>query len=193
MSISKSQRLTRVALFAALTAAGAYIAVPLPFTPVPLTLQLLFPLLGGLVLGPRDGALSQIVYIGMGAVGIPVFAAGTGGFGVLLGPTGGYLWGFVAAAAVTGALESWLAGRGLPAGRRGTLAVIAGLAVVYALGVGQLAVVADLDIYRAVALGLIPYIGLDSVKAVVAIVVWQAVRRAVPGMRHALSQSRKSI
>ncbi len=78
-----------VGLFAALTAVGAYVAVPLPFSPVPVTLQTLFVYLSGLVLGGRRGALSQLVYLLLGASGIPVFAGGRGGVGVIFGPTGG--------------------------------------------------------------------------------------------------------
>ncbi len=84
------------ALFAALTAVGAHVYVPLPLVPV--TLQTLFVYLAGAFSGGGRGALSQLAYVLMGLAGLPVFAEGMSGFGVLLGPTGGYLMGFIAGA-----------------------------------------------------------------------------------------------
>ena len=90
-------------LFGAGTAAGAYLIIPLP--PVPITLQTLFVWgLAGALLGARLGALSQLVYLLIGIIGLPVFAGGKAGLGVLFGPTGGYLIGFVAGAWVIGTL-----------------------------------------------------------------------------------------
>jgi biotin transport system substrate-specific component len=88
------------ALFGALTAIGAFIVIPLQ--PVPITLQSLFTCLAGILLGSSVGAMSQIVYVLLGIIGLPVFAGGKAGIGVLLGPTGGYLLGFIAAALVIG-------------------------------------------------------------------------------------------
>ena len=90
------------ALFAALTAAVAWFKIPLPFTPVPITLQTLIVLLSGAMLGSYYGALSMIIYIAVGAIGLPVFAGGASGIGVLLGPTGGYLFSYPIAAYVIG-------------------------------------------------------------------------------------------
>ena len=92
--------MTRVALMAAVTAVAAQIAVPIP--PVPFTLQVLAVILSGLLLGPRYGALAQAIYVLVGAVGVPVFAEFSGGLGVILGPTGGYLVSYPIAAAVAG-------------------------------------------------------------------------------------------
>ncbi|MFQ5769363.1 MAG: biotin transporter BioY, partial [bacterium] len=88
-------------LFAALTAAGAFIKIPLPY--VPITLQTFFVLLAGLVLGPKFGALSQIIYLAVGLLGVPIFAHG-GGPGYILQPTFGYLLGYPIAAFVIGLL-----------------------------------------------------------------------------------------
>jgi len=88
--------------FALLTVIGAKIRVPLPFTPVPGTLQTIPVLLAGILLGARAGASSQILYLSLGMAGIPVFALAGAGPAYLLGPTGGFLPGFVAAAFVTG-------------------------------------------------------------------------------------------
>lgn len=90
------------ALFAALTAAVAWFKIPLPFTPVPITLQTLAVLLSGAMLGSYYGALSMIVYLALGAIGLPVFAGGSSGIGALLGPTGGYLFSYPIAAFAVG-------------------------------------------------------------------------------------------
>jgi biotin transport system substrate-specific component len=98
----KASTMARVALMAALAAVGAQIAIPLPFSPVPFTLQVPAVILSGLLLGSRHGALSQIVYLLLGAAGAPVFAQFSGGFAHLVGPTGGYLLSYPLAAAVAG-------------------------------------------------------------------------------------------
>src|SRR5215216_5325541 len=94
--------MARAALMAAVTAVAAQITIPLPFSPVPFTLQVLAVILSGLLLGPRHGALAQAIYILVGAVGAPVFAGFSGGLGVILGPTGGYIVSYPIAAALAG-------------------------------------------------------------------------------------------
>ncbi len=93
------------ALFAALTAAVSPIKIPLGFTPVPITLQTLMVLLSGALLGANLGALSQFLYVLVGALGLPVFAGGSSGFGALFGPTGGYLISYPIAAYVVGLIK----------------------------------------------------------------------------------------
>lgn len=133
------RRAVAVAAFAALTALGARLSVPLPGTPVPFTLQPVAVLLAGLLLGPAAGAASQFTYLAAGAAGLPVFAAG-GGLAYLGGPTGGYLMAFPVAAAVAG----WIVGDpgGCPLVRR-TLRIatasVAGLAVLHLGGASWLA------------------------------------------------------
>ncbi len=97
-------RTAGVITFAALTCLGAFIRIPLPFTPVPITLQTFFVLLSGALLGKKYGSYSQILYVTIGSFGLPVFSGGGGGLLYLLGPTGGYLVGFAAASFVTGFL-----------------------------------------------------------------------------------------
>lgn len=92
----------QAALFTALTAVGALISVPLPFTPVPATLATLAALLSGALLGPKYGVLSQLVYLLLGAAGAPVFHNFTGGAGIIIGPTGGFIFGYIALALITG-------------------------------------------------------------------------------------------
>ncbi|MBU1291753.1 biotin transporter BioY, partial [bacterium] len=92
--------MTLVSLFAALTAVGAFISIPI--YPVPLTLQTLFTLLAGMTLGSVMGTSSQIIYVMLGVIGLPVFAGFKAGIGILFGPTGGFLFGFIICAFIVG-------------------------------------------------------------------------------------------
>ncbi len=121
----------QVVLFAALTAIGAQVEIP--HAPVPFTLQTLFVLLSGAILGPRLGALSMLAYLGAGAAGLPVFASFGFGFARLLGPTGGYLLAFPAAAFIVGALRGER-----PTFTRLALPMAAALVVIFACGTIQL-------------------------------------------------------
>lgn len=174
--------LARAAVAAALTAALAQIAIPLPFTPVPVTLQVLGVLLAGIALPPAPAALSQAAYVALGAAGLPVFAGFNGGAHHLVGPTGGYLWGFVVAAPLTSALYRWLrrrTGQALSSVGAAVAACAAGVAAIYALGVTQLAAVLGVTWQRAVMLGAAPFIAVDLAKAAAAAVVGPAVERAL--------------
>ncbi len=121
-----------IAMFAALTAIGAFIKVPLPV--VPFTLQIVFVFLAGCLLGSRDGLLSQIVYIGIGLVGMPVFTQG-GGITYILQPTFGYLIGFAAAAFLIGLIIERVE---TPTKKHFIGANIIGLLVIYGIAVPYL-------------------------------------------------------
>ena len=99
---NKLKGMVFAALFAALTGAVAWFKIPLPFTPVPITLQTLMVLLSGAMLGAYYGALAMVLYLTVGSIGLPVFAGGSSGVGALLGPTGGYLFSYPLAAFVIG-------------------------------------------------------------------------------------------
>jgi biotin transport system substrate-specific component len=158
-------------LFGAGTTAGAYIIIPLP--PVPITLQTLFVGLAGALLGARLGALSQVIYLLIGIIGLPVFNGGKAGLGVLLGPTGGYLIGFVAGAWVIGALVNL---KKSPGFAWTVAALVAGTLVVYLLGVAQLCVVAKLSLNKAIAVGVLPFLIGDLVKILATAFVVQKIR-----------------
>lgn len=165
------------AAFAALIAAGAFVSIPLPFSPVPLTLQTLFVLLVGLALPPRWAAIPPMIYLGVGAVGLPVFSAGTAGIGPLLGPTGGYLIGFLPATVVTSLVSQ--AGTGTSV-RRDVLAATLGTAIVYALGVTRLALTPAVSLSDALLTGLLPFLPGDVLKIAAAVVSIRAVRTYLP-------------
>lgn len=140
-------------------AISALIQIRLPFTPVPITAQTLAVLLIGALLGSRRGGLTLLAYLGEGFAGLPVFSGGGFGLAHLLGPTGGYLFGFVAAAFLVG----WVAERGWD--RRPVTAFAAmtfGNLVIYAFGVGWLAGMVGLS--QALALGAAPFVLGDLLK-----------------------------
>jgi biotin transport system substrate-specific component len=173
--------LALAAMGASLIAVLSWISLPLGFTPVPLTLQTLGVLLVGGLLGMRWGVASVAVFLLLGMVGLPVFHGGTSGPGILVGPTGGYLLGFLPAALVMG-LFAWLAtGR---AARTNVALLGAGTLLatgcVYLLGVPWLSLITGLSGREAVAAGLLPFIPGDLIKAGLAVVLLRAIVPARP-------------
>lgn len=163
MPVRSTTELAHVALFAALIGLGALVSVPF-FGPVPFTLQPLGVLLAGMILGPRLGPVSVVVYLMLGLVA-PVYASGQAGVAVLVGPTGGYLAGFAVAAWLTGRI----AHAGPPSFVRFTSAGLAGLVPVYALGAAWLAWHLEIaDGWGIMVAGVLPFIPLDALKALVA-------------------------
>ncbi len=157
-------------LMAALTAAGAYIAIPIG--PVPIVLQNLFVMLAGLLLGSRWGFISIAVYLLAGAVGLPVFAGGTGGIGKFIGPTGGYLAGFAIAAFLIGTISE----KGKNSIITDIIAMIIGTVVIYAVGITWLKVVTGMDFIKALNVGMLPFIPGDLIKIAAAIPIARAIR-----------------
>ncbi|MCL4300317.1 MAG: biotin transporter BioY [Anaerolineae bacterium] len=165
-----------VVVFSALIALSAQIAIPLPFTPVPITMQTLTVLLTGLLLGSRLGMATLITYLVEGVMGLPVFTQWGSGVAHLLGPTGGYLIGFVLAAGLVG----FLAERGWDRQVWTTLlAMILGNLVIYTFGVTWLSTF--LGVERAIAGGMLPFLVGDAVKIALAMVAlpggWALLRR----------------
>ena len=174
--------MTRAALMAAVTAVAAQINVPL--FPVPFTLQVFAVILSGLLLGPRYGAIAQAIYVLIGAVGAPVFAQFSGGLGVVLGPTGGYLVSYPLAAAIAGLA----AGAARSATRSRALLICyllgcAGLAVIYAVGATWLAVVTDLPLTVALTQGVLIFVPFDLIKVALAALVAVAAAPAIAPSR----------
>lgn len=154
----------------------AQIAIPLPFTPVPITGQTFGVLLVGTMLGAKRGALSAVFYLLEGAMGLPVFAGFKGGLPHLLGPTGGYLFGFIATAYVVG----YLAERGWDRGVLKTaLIMLVGNTVTYLFGLSWLSYFVGIS--NVFALGFIPFLIGDVLKIIVLMItmplVWRIVRQ----------------
>lgn len=156
-----ARRVLAIAVGALLMTLAARVALPVPGTAVPLTLQDLTALALGGVLGPVAGAGALVAYLGLGAMGLPVFAGGGGTLAYLLGPTGGYLMAFPLAAWTAGALS----GRVSPA--RALLGAMCGMVVIHAGGVAWLALQTG-DGSAALRLGSLPFVATGLVKAALA-------------------------
>ena len=143
------------ALLAALVAAGAFVHIPLG--PVPISLQTMFVLLCGQVLGPRQGMLAVGLYLLAGFAGLPVFAGGASGLAHLFGPTGGDLLGFVPCAGLAGMALWRKPGNEAPRWRALAGWGLLGLLALYGLGVPRLAMVLDVGLGKALAVGLAPF------------------------------------
>ena len=175
-SVASINRLVWTALLAALTAVGAHIQFPIG--PVPFSLQTFFIMLCGLILGPVRGPVAVLLYIAAGLLGLPVFSKGSSGFAHLLGPTGGFLLGFVFQAAIYGLAPRrpqdglpgelpWL--RGIGFGLLGTL-------VLFTPGVLRLASIMNTDLAKAAMVGFVPFIPSDLIKMTLAIACYRHLR-----------------
>jgi biotin transport system substrate-specific component len=176
--MSGAIRACAVLFVTVLTIIAAQVSIPLPFTPVPFTLQPMIVLLGGAALGARLGASAQVLYLAAGLAGLPVFAASPllpQGFARLLGPTGGYLMIYPLAAFVAGYLAERRFDRRY---LRSVVAMGAGLAVVFASGLSWLAWGAPhAGLSAALASGLYPFLPADILKVFVAAAVLPAAWR----------------
>ena len=162
------------ALFTSLIILGAYISVPMPEGLPPFVLTVFFLLLGGLILGPLWGTSAGLIYLALGALGMGVFAGGLGGFGHIMGPTGGFLLGYPAALLVTGLL----ADRKNYDPLRSILAVVAGIIALYAVGLPwlQISLPAKFANLWTVTLAMSPYMLGDLIKAIAAVGIVTALK-----------------
>ena len=177
--------MTRVALMAAVTAVAAQIAIPLPFSGIPFTMQVLAVVLSGFLLGPRYGALAMGIYLLVGAIGVPVFAQFQGGLGHILGPPGGYLVSYPMAAALAG-LAAPIAAANAVRSRALAFSFVAGtagLVAIYGLGMTWLMVVSQLPLAVAFAQGVLPFVVLDLIKVGLAALVAVATAPAIATSR----------
>jgi len=158
-------KLTMSALFTALTAVLAQFAIPLPFSPVPLTGQVMGILLAGNILGKRAGLLSVTAYLLLGAAGAPVFSLARGGVHMLTGPSGGYLWGFLPAVYIVGLLTEKTGRSSLV---NNAVFMLAALIIIYFCGALQLGLIMGYSPYQALIVGVVPFIPLDLFKVFLA-------------------------
>jgi len=157
-------------IMASLMAVGAYIAIPVG--PVPIVLQNLFVMLAALLLGRRWGFISVCVYLLAGAVGLPVFAGGTGGLGKFVGPTGGYLIGFALAAYCIGTISEKGKGNIII----DVAAMIIGTIIIYAVGVSWLKIVTGISLTKSISVGMLPFLLGDALKIAAAVPIAKALR-----------------
>jgi biotin transport system substrate-specific component len=161
---------------AAFVGLAAQIAIPLPFTPVPLTLQTFAVLLTGAALGSMRGALAMALYAVVGVLGVPWFAEGSSGFAA---PSFGYILGFIAAAFIVGRIAEGGATRSV--GRSAGLMVVGNL-VIYAIGATWLKFALGVDFATAIALGVTPFLIGDAIKLAAAAgllpLTWRGLKKA---------------
>ena len=171
------RKLVYVSLFAALTAAAAFLRLPLGMVSV--TAQFLITAMAGAVLGAKWGAISQAVYVALGLLGLPIFTMG-GGFGYVLQPTFGFLLGLIPAA--------WVIGRVADehtTPHRMALACLAGLAVLYVVGLPYMALIlngylhSNFSFGKLLMVGCVPFLPFDAVKVILAAIVCPAVQRGL--------------
>ena len=164
-----------VLFFVLATTLGAYVRIPVAGSPVPITLQTLFVMLSGAVLGKRLGSFSQLCYLVLGAAGLPIFQGYSFGASYLLGPTGGYIVGFLFAA--------YLIGRMTKTGNKGTAFVMASFTaaslVIYAFGILWLTFLYRIGIAKAFSIGVLPFIPGDILKVIFAAFIYSKISRRV--------------
>ena len=174
MNISQNLHMTVYAsLFAALISVGAYLSIPIG--PVPIVLQNLFVLLAGLLLGSRWGFATVSVYLLAGAVGLPVFAGGLGGIGRILGPTGGYLIGYLPAVWLIGIIsEKWG-----PRAVFDVFAMVLGSIIIYVSGVAWLKTLTGMTMMKTLAVGVFPFLLGDALKIAAAVPIARVLRAVI--------------
>jgi biotin transport system substrate-specific component len=167
-TLSQDRRLAAAGMsgFVVALAVASQVAIPIPGTPVPITLQPMLVVLAGLMLGPEMGAASMALYLAVGALGVPVFApVGAPGVARFFGPTGGYLIAYPAAAYIAG-----LVAQRVPSFGGRWVGAMLGMLALFAGGVAQLTIITG-SVGRAIALGITPFAVLDVGKAFVAALV----------------------
>lgn len=170
----KAKNIVLVGLFVAITSICSVITIPIGS--VPISLSLLAVYLSAMILGSKLGALSQIIYIALGVIGVPVFSNFRSGFQMLAGPTGGYLIGYIFAAFVIG----FVVERQKDLKMRTVVPVIlVGQIICYTIGTLQLALVANLSIWAALTAGVFPFIVFDLCKGILAAYAGIKIRNAL--------------
>ena len=172
LSAETADRAIGIIFFLWATALSAYVYIPIPGTPVPITLQTFFVLLAAALLRRSDGLAAMSGYVALGALGLPFFAAGRAGLGYFFGPTAGYLVGFVLAVAV---IKRVMATQHSERAALPTLivAMVAGIAVIYACGITWLAAITRISLINAWRAGALPFIAADAFKLATAAVIAQ--------------------
>ena len=161
-------------LFAALISILAQISIPLPFTTVPFTLQIFGIAITGLILGSKCGFISTLIYLILGAIGIPVFANFAGGISVLFGPTGGFLLGYPLMAFIIGYAKEKFNSNFII-----SISMILGLAIVYTLGTIMFSFITGNTILQSLIYCVVPFIAVDILKLILAYIIGETVCKRV--------------
>ncbi|MGI6727278.1 MAG: biotin transporter BioY [Anaerovoracaceae bacterium] len=161
---SKTNKLILCAFFAALTAVCTMITIPLPFSPVPINLAILSVLLAGSLLGAKAGTLSQFVYVCLGAIGLPIFSNFSGGPSVLVGPTGGYIVGYIVTAFIVGTFSDKSAQKKLSM----IWGFLIGLIACYIMGTLWFMFIMKTNLWPTLMMCVIPFIPGDGFKILLA-------------------------
>lgn len=163
----KTKQMVLIALMTAVTCVLGPLSIPLPFSPVPISLTNFAIFLAIFVLGMKNGTISFIIYLLLGAVGVPVFSSFRGGLQVLAGPTGGYLIGFIFLALIMGFALDHFDRELVPT----IIGMIIGMVVCYAFGTVWLAKLLSLSFKEGLMMGVIPYLPGDAAKIIIAAIV----------------------
>ena len=163
----RTKQMVLIALMTAVTCVLGPLSIPLPFNPVPISLTNFAIFLAIFILGMKNGTISFIIYLLLGAVGVPVFSSFRGGFQVLAGPTGGYLIGFIFLALIMGFALDHFDRKLVPT----IIGMIIGMAVCYAFGTVWLAKLLSLSFKEGLMMGVIPYLPGDAAKIIIAAIV----------------------
>ena len=163
----RTKQMVLIALMTAVTCVLGPLSIPLPFSPVPISLTNFAIFLAIFVLGMKSGTISFIIYLLLGAIGVPVFSSFRGGLQVLAGPTGGYLIGFIFLALIMGFALDHFDRKLVPT----IIGMIIGMAVCYAFGTVWLAKLLSLSFKEGLMMGVIPYLAGDAAKIIIASIV----------------------
>ena len=163
----RTKQMVLIALMTAVTCVLGPLSIPLPFSPVPISLTNFAIFLAIFVLGMKSGTISFIIYLLLGAIGVPVFSSFRGGLQVLAGPTGGYLIGFIFLALIMGFELDHFDRKLVPT----IIGMIIGMAVCYAFGTVWLAKLLSLSFKEGLMMGVIPYLPGDAAKIIIAAIV----------------------
>ena len=167
MGKNRIVRMSRIAMMTAAIAVATFISIPLPFTPIPLSLTTLFVMLTGIMLGPIDGMIAALVYLLIGTIGLPVFSGFRSGLAALVGPTGGFLMGYPILSFGTGYLIQILSKRVKPF-VAAAVGMVASTSALYIMGCSWYVVYARVTVASAIVSCVLPFLFGDSVKIVVA-------------------------
>ena len=171
----KTKTLTRIALCVAIMCVTSFLIIPLPFTPVVISLHTIVVNIIGLILKPKEAALSILIYLGMGLIGLPVFSGGTGGPGKLFGPIGGFYFGFLFAVIAI----SLLRGKKISMKRYSIVSIVIGIPIQHICAILGMCIYNEWNVAAAFMTVSMPFIIGDIIKCVMASMVGVALNKTM--------------